>query len=434
VKLLHSNDSRGIHAPSWYQASCPIDDRDTLSRHVTKDICVIGAGFTGLSAGLHLGESGKSVAILDAHRVGWGASGRNGGQLGSGFNQNQLELEQLIGKSKASQLWAIAEDAKQLIHTLCEKHEFSIDYVPGIVTAYHKARYLPSAHDYCKYIQREYGYEQFVPLNKHALQKHVKSEDYFGGVIDHGAGHIHPLKLASGLANAAEQAGVQIFERSEVIRISSKANSDGYRVITPQGSILCDQIVLATNGYIDDLQPVVNRWIMPINNFIGVTEPLGNLAKELLPANDAVADSRFVVNYFRRVENDRILFGGGENYSYRFPTVIEKLVRKAMKGVFPSLADVRLDYTWGGTLAITRSRLPYAALVDKGVYAAGGYSGHGVALAALYGQAIAQHILGDVDRFDILQSLPNKPFPGGKPFRSALLASAMTGYSWVDKI
>ncbi len=434
MKLLHANDKHGQHASSWYEATCPTPSRASLGRNVTHDVCVIGAGFTGLSAALHVAGGGKSVAVVDAHRVGWGASGRNGGQLGSGFNQNQQELEAALGANKARQLWKICEDAKQLVHTLCQQHHIDIEYKSGIVSAQHKAKFVSAAHDYCQFMNKQYHYDELEALSRDALNERVRSDDYFGGAIDHGAGHIHPLKLATGMAAAAEKAGAHIYEKSEVIRIDALTGSNGYRVVTTQGSVLCEKIVLATNGYLDDLKPVVNHWIMPINNFIVVTEPLGDLAAELLPGDDAVADSRFVVNYYRRVDNDRLLFGGGENYSYRFPQSIDGIVRKAMLGVFPELANTAIDYSWGGTLAITRSRLPYANTLSEGFYTAGGFSGHGVALAGLYGQAIAQHIEGDTERFDLLSSLPTKPFPGGKSSRPALLALAMTGYSWLDKL
>jgi gamma-glutamylputrescine oxidase len=429
MKLLHANDHLGKHAPSWYKATCPIEDRTTLSRNATFDVCVIGAGFTGLSTALHLAENRRSVAVLDAHRVGWGASGRNGGQLGTGFNQDQIELTALLGEHRARQLWKIAEDAKALIHTRCKQYDINIDYEPGIVTALHKPRFVRPAHEYCEYLATNYQYHELQPLTKQTIRHRIASDDYFGGAVDHGAGHIHPLKLASGLANACEKNGAIIHERSEVIRIDTLPRAGGYRVVTTQGSVVCEKIVIATNGYIDNLKPVVNRWIMPINNFIVVTEPLGSLADEILPCNDAVADSRFVVNYYRRVDGDRLLFGGGENYSYRFPKSINKIVQRAMLGVYPQLNNVAIDYAWGGTLAITRSRLPYTCQFADGIYAAGGFSGHGVALAGLYGQVIAEHICEHSDRFNLLSGLP-----GGRSARPALLALAMTGYSWIDRI
>jgi gamma-glutamylputrescine oxidase len=271
-------------------------------------------------------------------------------------------------------------------------------------------------------------------LSRREIRLHVGSDNYHGGTIDHGAGQVHPMKLAAGLAVAAETAGAMVHERSEVLRVEPGRGAGGQRVITASGSVRCNTVVYAANGYLDKLCPPVNKWVMPINNFIIVTEPLGTRADALLPHDDAVADSRFVVNYFRRVDSDRLLFGGGESYSYRFPRAIDKSVRRAMSVVFPQLAGVRIDYAWGGTLAITRNRLPYLQQLTPGAYAAGGYSGHGVALAVMYGTAIAEHIDGRADRFEQLAAVPAIAFPGGTAWRPALLAAAMTGYSWLDRL
>jgi len=434
MKLLYANDERGEHAPSWYCDTTTTTHRPSLRSELTADVCIIGAGYSGLSAAIHAAQHGLSVTVIDAHRVGWGASGRNGGQLGTGFNQDQMQLEKSLGPEFAKELWGMSEEAKNLVHSLCKQFDLDIDYSPGIVTALHKSRFVNSAHEYASYLDRQYGYDQLDILDRDTIQDRVRSEDYHGGYVDQGAGHVHPLKLAIGMAKAAEFSGATIYEKTEAMGIEALAGDSGYRVATDVGSVVCENIVLATNGYSDDLMPTLNPWIMPINNFIVVTEPLGAMAKEILPQNDAVADSRFVVNYFRRVAGDRLLFGGGENYRYQFPQAIKPIVRKAMLGIFPQLKEAKLEYAWGGTLAITRSRLPYAKQIKKRIYTAAGFSGHGVALTGLYGKAIADHIVGDTRKFEQLSSLPTQPFPGGKAFRSLLLAGAMTGYSWLDKI
>ena len=434
MKLLHANDRRGVHAPSWYQASCATDDRPSLEHNIDADVCVVGAGYTGLAAALELAATGHRVIVLDAHRIGWGASGRNGGQLGSGFNKDQRALEQLVGESHAHALWQIAEEAKQHIRQLCQNHSIDIDDTPGIVYAQHRQRHVSDAHDYCKHLAGNYGYDQMEPLTRDMIREHVASENYHGGVLDHGAAHVHPLKLASGLARVAEKAGASIHEMSEVLRIDASHGRSRQRVVTATGSVVCDKVILAANGYLDGLQPSLNKWSMPINNFIVVTEKLGERARQLLPQNNAVADSRFVVNYFRRVDDDRLLFGGGENYSYRFPDAISRSVRRAMLGVFPQLDGVAIDHAWGGTLAITRNRLPFLQQINPNTYAAGGYSGHGVALAPMYGTAIAEHINGQTERFEHLSTLPGMAFPGGTASRPALLALAMTAYSWRDRL
>lgn len=434
MKLLHANDAHGVHAPSWYQASCSTRERPALERNIDADVCVIGAGYTGLSAALELASSGHRTVVLDAHRVGWGASGRNGGQLGSGFNKDQRALQQLLGKPAAHALWQIAEDGKQHIRQLCERHAIDIDYTPGIIYAQHRARSVSDAHHYCSLLADEYGYAQMEPLTRQQIREHVASDNYHGGVLDHGAAHVHPLKLACGLASAAEDAGAIIHELSEVLRVDPLRAGAGQRVVTATGSVRCGKVIMAANGYLDDLQPALNKWSMPINNFIIVTEKLGEHGRQLLPQDTAVADSRFVVNYFRRVDDDRLLFGGGENYSYRFPAAMDRSVRRAMLKVFPQLQDAAIDYAWGGTLAITRNRLPFLRMTGPDSYAAGGYSGHGLALAPMYGTAIAEHINGQSERFQQLAALPATAFPGGTASRPALLALAMSGYSWLDRL
>lgn len=434
MKLLYANDTAGQHAPSWYAASsADATSREPLQGDVSADVCIIGAGYTGLNAAITLGQRNISCVVLDAHRVGWGASGRNGGQLGTGFNKDQNELETLLGTSAAHDLWNISEAAKSRTTEICKQHAVDIEYKPGIVTALHRQRWVKPLNDYCKKLAADYDYPHLQPLDASQIKQHVNSASYKGGAIDHGAAHVHPLKLAQGLAKGAEANGSVVHELSEVLSISPSSGGT-HQVITASGTVSCGSIIIACNGYQDKLDGTIGRYLMPINNFIVVTEPLGELAEKLLPFNEAVADSRFVVNYFRRVDGDRLLFGGGENYSYRFPEHIAPLVRRAMLGIFPQLSDVSIDYAWGGTLAITRNRLPHVRELSPGVFTAGGYSGHGVTLASGCGHALAMKITGDSEQFDLLSNIPMKTFPGGAAIRPALLAMAMTGYSWLDKI
>jgi len=406
MNLLFANDVKGEHAPSLYADTCHTTSFPELSNHIETDVCVIGAGYTGLSTALHCAEQGQSVAILDAHRVGWGASGRNGGQLGSGFNISQAELEKRLSSAHAHALWTLAENAKKTIHQLCADYSIDIEYQAGIIAAYHRTRYVDHAHKYCQTLSKQYKYEQLEPLSKEQLQQYLNSPAYYGGVLDHGAGHIHPLKLAYGLADIATAKGATIFERSHVRSIDT--HSDGGKLIhTDSGSVRAKQVVLACNGYSDNINSTVQKRVMPINNYIVATQPLGEQARELLPERHAVFDSRFVVNYFRITKDNRLLFGGGETYGYK---------------------------AWGGTLAITRSRLPYIAKLDDSTFSASGYSGHGVALAIESGKAIAAAIGGDARSFEILKELPCSNFPGGQAMRSALLVGAMSWYSMLDRI
>jgi len=432
MKLLRNNDTAGIHAPSWYSATCDTPAYPELSDDISCDVCVIGAGYTGLSAALHLAEKGYSVALLDAHRVAWGASGRNGGQLGSGFNLNQIELEQQYGAAHAHALWKLSERAKTTFHQLCKDHNIDAQFKPGIVSAMHRARFVGDQQRYCDLMAKDYDYPHYQALTKNELRELVDSSIYHGGMVDHGAGHIHPLALGVGLGKAACALGVCVFEMSTVTTIEHNPGSVSI-VRTANASVRASNIVLACNGYLDGLEPAVQKRVMPINNFIIATEPLGTRADQLLPANNAVFDSRFVVNYFRLSADKRLLFGGGETYGYRFPNDIAALVRKPMLTVFPQLHNVNIDYAWGGTLAITRSRLPYVCSVKPNIFTASGYSGHGVALSIEAGRVIAQAIAGDTTELDAMSLLECGQFPGGTITRSMLLKGAMSWYALLDK-
>lgn len=434
MKLLYANDNPGRHAPSWYAATSTAQLRSPLYGNDETDVCVIGAGFTGLSAAVELARRGRQVTVLEAHRVGWGASGRNGGQIGSGFNKDQIELEKMLGPSHARALWDIAESGKQWIQTLCREQGLDIEYRPGIIQALHRKRFVSQLHAYCEFMHTRYGYTDLQILDANDIREHVQSDVYFGGALDRGAGHLHSLKLAHGMAETAEKSNVRIHELTEVTRWAKRADRQGYKVITTAGSVHCRELIIATNGYQDSLDSRMQARLMPINNFILVTESLGERAENLLPFGNAVADSRFVVNYFRIVAENRLLFGGGESYSYRFPNSIGPPVRSAMLKVFPQLKDVAIDYAWGGTLAITRNRLPFVAELSPSVYCAAGYSGHGLALSCACGAAIAEKITGDAKNFDALAGIPVARFPGSVRFRPLLLASAMIFYTWIDHL
>ena len=446
MKLLHANDARARHAPSWYAAGGRWAARAPLERHVEADVCVVGGGYTGLAAARELAARGRTVVVLEAHRVGWGASGRNGGQLGSGYNADQETLERRLGLARAHALWQLAEAAKREVRALDGLDGLDLQYRPGIVLAAHRPREVAPLHRRAEHLARAYGHDALEPLDRDAIRALVASEDYHGGVLDRGAGHLHPLRLAAALAVAAERAGAVLHEGSEVLRIEGadgarlrapapRGTPDGRpRLVTASGSVRAERVVLAANGYLDGLVGGIGAHVMPINNFILVTERLGARARALLPGNHAVADTRFVVNYFRRTPDDRLLFGGGENYGYRFPEDMARRTRRAMLGVFPDLADARVEHAWGGTLAITRSRLPHVRRLSPRLIVAGGYSGHGVGLAVAAGQAVGAALDGDEERLALLEALPTGRFPGGVRARPLLLALAMRGARWLDRL
>lgn len=432
MNLLHSNDRRGHYPDSWYAATAtPLEAFPSLKGASKADVVVVGGGYTGLSTALELAERGYDVALLEAHRVGFGASGRNGGQLGSGQRLDQMALEKMLGFADAQVLWDLGEEAKALVRSRIARHGIACDEKPGIAWAGFKPSETDWMARYAAHLQERYGYDQIAALSASEMQALCPSPAYHGGLIDRGAGHLHPLNFALSLARAAAAAGVRIFERSEVHRIDQGPK---LRVATDAGHIEADFLVLAANGYLGGLERKVAARVMPINNFIVATEPLGARAADVLREDVALCDTKFVVNYFRLSADNRLLFGGGESYGYKFPSDIRALVSKPMLEIFPALKGVRLDYAWGGTLAITTRRLPHFARVAPNILSAGGYSGHGVGTAVHAGALMAEAIAGQAEKFDIMARLPLPPFPGGPAFRTPLLVLAMTWFSLRDRL
>jgi len=433
MDVLHVNDRDGEYPASWYAATAePLERFPTLQGAETADVCIVGGGYTGLSAALHLAERGFAVTLLEAQRVGFGASGRNGGQVGTGQRASQDTLEEMLGKSLARTLWDISLESVALVRDLIDRHAINAEFVPGIIHADHRARLVPENHAYAEKLRTEYDYDLIRPLDREETRHLVGSPAYYGGVLDMGGGHVHPLRYALGLARAARDAGVQVHEQSEVTGIEP---GPSVRVRTATGNISAAHVLLACNGYLGSLDPFVAARVMPINNFIAATEPLPEaLATELIRENHAVADSKFVINYFRLSEDRRMLFGGGESYGYRFPKDIAAKVRKPMAEIYPQLRDIGIDYAWGGTLGITMNRMPHFERMKGNILSASGYSGHGVAMATLGGKLAAEAIAGQAERFDLMASVPTKRFPGGTGLRTPLLVLAMIWFSLRDRL
>ncbi|MEP2029135.1 MAG: FAD-binding oxidoreductase [Paracoccaceae bacterium] len=432
MNLLFSNDKRGVYPGSWYAATAnQSPEFEPVKGEIKADVCIVGAGYTGLSAALHLAEVGLDVVVLEAHRVGFGASGRNGGQLGSGQRMEQDGLEKLVGKADAVRLWQLGEESKTLVKELIKSHNIDCHFKPGVAHTASSKSDVKHLHDYAEKLRQDYGYDEIETLDSEACHALCPSPDYKGGTLDMGAGHLHPLNYALGLTHAATKAGVRIYEMTLVHNILQGTKPV---VQSDHGRVVADQVILACNGYLGSLNRKVAARVMPINNFIGATEPLGEDAAQVLTRDVAVADSRFVVNYFRLSHDKRLLFGGGESYGYRFPDDIDSVVRKPMSVVFPHLKDVRFDYAWGGTLGITMKRMPYIARVAPNVMSASGYSGHGVGTATLAGKLMAKAIQGQSEGFDLLAKVPTPSFPGGAMFRSPLLALGMTWFALRDRL
>jgi gamma-glutamylputrescine oxidase len=431
MNLLHVNDRVGQYPTSWYAATrAPFAPCDPLRGAHRADVCIIGAGFTGLSTALHLAERGMSVVVLEAHRVGFGASGRNGGQLGTGQRLEQATLEKELGLATARHLWDLSEEAKALVQGLIQTHSMPVTFHPGIAHACRSMAEVRDSYENAEKLARDYDYDRITPLDAGALADLIGSKTYKGGDIDRGAGHLHPLNYAIGLAQAAQAAGATIFERSEVIRID---HGPEVVVHTAEGTVRAAHLVLACNGYLGNLDGTVAAKVMPINSYVIATEPLGDRARQIITEPVAVTDTKFVNNYWRMSEDGRLLFGGAETYGYRFPDVI-KAVTRPMLQVYPQLQGTRIDYAWGGTLAITMNRLPCFVRPYPNVLSASGYSGYGVAMASMAGKILAEAVAGQAERFDLMAALPQARFPGGTALRWPMLVLAMTWFSMRDRL
>ncbi len=427
-------DIRTAHAPSYYAATAHSEpNRPALFGQTRADICIIGGGFTGLNAALTLAATGRSVMLLEQNRVGWGASGRNGGQLHSGQRRDQDYLETEFGHSAAQKLWRMAEDAKALALGRIKEYDIDCDWTPGLISAAHKSRYVDEEHRYADKLAKAYGYDLVDKLDQGELEAAIGTNVYHGGVRDRGAGHLHPLNFALGLAKACKFRGARIYEATPALTLTDTA--DGVRITTPHGQIDAKTVLLAGNGYLAGLAPEVERRVMPINNFILASEPLSEKAADaLIPGREAVADTRFVVHYWRLTKDRRMLFGGGENYSPNFPKDISGFVRKHMLKIYPQLDDLKIDYAWGGALAVTQNRMPCVRRVRSNVYVAAGFFGHGVAMAGFAGHVTAKAILGDTEQLDVFEKIPTPGFPGGRLFRWPILVLAMSWFALRDRL
>lgn len=404
------------------------------------DVCVIGAGYTGLSCALHLAQAGLKVVVLEAETAGFGASGRNGGQVITGQRVDQDELERRYGEAHARSLWDLALEARSLVRTLIASHGIECDERSGHFTAAVRDSHAREIESYVDFLASRYNYStaRYVPASD--VSGIVACHNYKGGMLDTASFHLHPLNYALGLARAADEAGVVILEQSRVVRVEQGATM---RVETAadahsnnvQGTVSAKFVVYACDAYLGDLNRDLARTIMPISNYIAATEPLGpERAKALIPSGAAVSDTKFVLDYYRLSADGRLLFGGGESYGDRDLDNVAAIVRPHIERVFPQLKGVGIDYGWGGRLAITLPRLPHVGRLAPNAYFAQGYSGQGVAIATLAGKLIAEAIQGQAARFDVYANLKIPELPGGTLFRKPLLALALTWYALRDRL
>ncbi len=424
----HSPISPGL---SWYEAAlAERPEYPALDGDRRADVAVIGGGFTGLSAAAHLARAGVDVALIEAHRFGDGASGRNGGQLGTGQRAWAEETEAELGFARARALFDLAEEAKAHLLGFAGEHGIDIEFMPGQMSVAHKPRYVKDYRGHAEAMAGRYGYPHIAFMDAKETAERVGSTRFFGGIRDTGTGHINPLKLVVGTARVAAQAGAHLFENTKATGISS-ANGK-VTVTTPSGTITADKALIAVNAYGGDLEPVSAAHVMPIGSFIGATPPLG-ADSPVLPGLESVDDSRFVVRYFRRDKEGRLLFGGREIYAPGDPQDINIHIRRQIAEIYPALKDVEITHAWGGYVGITLPRTPFVREVMPNVISAGGYSGHGVMLSNFVGRLYAETVGGNCDRLRLFEEMKIPPFPGGRRLRAPLLFLALNWYALRDR-
>ena len=416
---------------SWYEDSC--GERraySSLDGDATCDVVIVGGGFCGLSAALHLAETNTNVVLIDAHRFGDGASGRNGGQMGSGQHASPVKLESELGFERSKALWDMAENAKSSLHNIADRYGFDFDYQMGQLTPMHRQRYEAEAREEVEILKQRYRYHDIQYLDQNAMSSALGSQHYHGGTRDTGTGHIHPMKYIIGLAAAAAKAGAVLHENTTALNVQRNGRIS---IKTTHGTITADKCLLALNGHHDDFRPELASHVLPIQSFIGATVPLPHNTP-VLPNGEAVDDSRFVVRYFRKSKDNRLLFGGREAYGKSTPGNIEQTIRKQITEIYPDLADIGMSHAWGGNVAITMPRMPYVRELETGLWTAAGFSGHGVMMSNYTGRMIAEQFVGKNEHIKLLQELKIPKFPGGTMFRHPLKLLALTWYAMLDRL
>lgn len=429
-RFLTENDMPGVHAASWYaETAGPMPDHPPLTADAMADVCIIGAGYAGLSAALHLAEQGHDVVVLEANRIGWGASGRNGGQLGVGPRADIRKYEARVGREYAARVWEIGFAANQLVRDLIARHGIDCDLTDGYLDCARRPSDAAGLHRYAEHVAETYGHPGIRPVDAAEMRDLMGTDRLHGGYRDDQAAHLHPLKLALGLGRAAAAAGAAIHERSEVLSVEPGI------VHTAGGTVHARDILICCNGYLDGLSARAQRRMMPINNFIIATEPLGaDLARAINRDNLCACDTLFVLNYWRLTPDGRMLWGGGESGGARFPDGLAGLVRGKMLSIYPDLADVAVTHAWGGTLAITGTRFALFQDLGGGVRAVGGWSGSGIHMGVMGGKIAADAVLGQIGDWNLLAAMPTPRFPGGDWFRVPLLRLAMFWYGLRDRL
>jgi glycine/D-amino acid oxidase-like deaminating enzyme len=425
-------EQKQAHTASYYAATVNrVTDYPELQGGHRADVCVVGAGFTGVSAALTLAERGYSVALVEANRVGWGASGRNGGQLIHGFTSDS-KIEAQVGRHLEDVIYDMIWRGHDIIHERIEKYGIDCDLKNGFIEVAAKpshVAYFEKQND--KLLRHKHPYEYRL-LDKEETRNAVGTDAYHGGFLTMRNGHLHPLNLCIGEAAAAESLGVRIFEQSPVTDIQHSARP---RVITAHGHVEADSVLLAGNAY-HQLEPRhLSGLTFPAGSYIIGTEPLPpKLLQEINPMDLAVCDSNEIVDYYRCSPDGRMLFGGRCNYSGRDPRSIKAAIRPRMLKIYPQLKDARIEFEWGGKIAIVINRVPLIGRINENVYYAQGYSGHGVNATHVMGELIADAIGGTMERFDVFAGNKHVRIPGTQWFGNQMIALGMLYYRLKDAL
>lgn len=424
--------TRTEHADSYYAHSRKDQaDRPSLTDNIDVDICVIGAGFSGISSALHLAEQGFKVAVLEAARVGYGASGRNGGQLVNSYSRDIDVIEQRYGQTTAQALGSMAFEGGNIIRDRISKYAIDCDYQAGGIFAALNAKQLGHLQAQ-KSLWERFGHTQLEMLGPGSIRQEINTSAYVGGLLDKTGAHVHPLNLLLGEVSALESLGSLVYEDSKVISVE---RSPRPVVKTASGSVTADYLIICGNAYLGGLLPELASKAMPCGTQIVCTEVLSKeLQNSLIPNNYCVEDCNYKLDYYRLTGDGRLLFGGGVTYGGGDPASIERFLRPHIERVFPMLKDVTIDYRWGGDFLLTMSRLPQFGRINNSIYFAQGYSGHGVTTTHLAGKLIAEVVKGHAERFDDFAQLPHYPFPGGQMFRVPYTALGAFYYGLRDKL
>jgi gamma-glutamylputrescine oxidase len=419
------------HVASYYAATAnPSPRRPALAGDAAADVCVVGGGIAGCAAALELAEHGYRVILLEAQRIGWGASGRSGGQAIFGYGASQSSLVAQVGRESARALWDVSIEALHWLRTRVERHRIECDLHWGHAHVAVKARQRDELLGLQRELECDYGYRSLRFMDRDEVQSLLATRRYVAGLHDSGSGHLHPLNYTLGLAAAAEAAGVRIFEASPVSEVEP---GEPVRVHTPTGCVTARFAVLSRGGYIKGLRSPTNGRVMPVGTYVCATEVLGETRlRSLMRENVAIADINFVLDYFRGSADHRLLFGGRVSYSGINEADSGRATRVRMLKVFPQLSDTRLEYVWGGYVDISMNRAPDLGRLGTNVYYLQGFSGHGIAMSGMAGRLCAEAIAGQAERFDLFGRLRHRVFPGGRALRTPALVLAMAWFRLRD--